>query len=178
MVIGQQVRARRMQLQLSITDVSRRSGLSVPFLSQLERGNTGASLESLQEIAKALEVSLSYFIHQPSRPNPVRQPQQFQNFFLGASDIAYARMGSGDSECHLEPLMVVLPPKCKEDTLRHMGEVFLMVLQGKLNLCIEGKEHRLECGHTAHFKPGIRFSWRNDTDHEVRLAWVGTPKLF
>ena len=178
MVIGQQVRARRMQLQLSITDVAKKAGLSVPFLSQLERGNTGASLESLQEIARALEVSLSYFYENHTGHNPVRTPQQFQHFSLGGSDTAYARMGVADSECHLEPLMVTLSPRSTAETLRHMGEAFVLVLCGKLSLCIEGKEHYLETGHTAHFKPGIRFSWRNDTDQEVQLAWVGTPKLF
>lgn len=177
MVIGQQVRARRMQLHMSITDVAKKAGLSVPFLSQLERGNTGASLESLQHIAKALEVSLSFFC-ETTYHNPVRSPKQFRQFVLDASEVNYARIGSEDTECHLEPLMVLLPPRCASATLRHVGEVFLLVLQGSLSLCIEGKEHRLETGHTAHFKPGARFSWRNDSDQEARLAWVGTPKLF
>jgi transcriptional regulator with XRE-family HTH domain len=176
-MIGQQVRARRMQLHMSLTDVAKRSRLSVPFLSQLERGNTGASLESLTQIAQALEISLSYFC-EASPHNPVRAPQQFQRFSLAGSEVVYARMGSSDDECRLEPLLVMLPPYSAAEPPTHTGEAFLLVLQGRLGLWLNSEERTLEAGHTAHFRPGAHYTWRNPTPEEVRLAWVGTPRLF
>ncbi len=178
MNIGDRIRSRRMQLQFSITELSKRSGLSSPFLSQLEHGHTQASLDSLLKIAKALEVSLSYFTPDSNGHNPVRSPQQFHYFSLETSDTKYARMGLGDSECRLEPLLVTLPPRCADNILPHLGEAFLLVLQGVLRVCISGEEHLLLTGHTAHLKPGVPYSWCNDTPEEVRLFWVVTPKLF
>lgn len=177
-VLGSQIRARRMQLQLTLTELAGRSGLSVPFLSQIEHGHSGVSLESLQQLARGLEVSLNFFTHNPDGPCPVRSPQQFQHFSLSGSQTRYAHIGSSDSECSLEPLQVVLPAGCAEEVLQHQGEVFLTVLQGKLSLCLQGQEHLLLAGHTAHFKPGTRYTWHNPTDQEVCLMWVGTPKVF
>ena len=175
---GPQIRARRMQMQLSLTELARRSGLSIPFLSQLERGHTGISLESLQQLARGLEVSLNFFVPQSSNPCPVRSPREFQQFWLGNSDVTYAHIGSRDAECRLEALLIVLPPKSGEEVLKHQGEAFLMVLQGSLSLCLGGHKHLLEMGYTAHLKAGTPYTWSNPTEHEVRLSWVGTPKIF
>jgi transcriptional regulator with XRE-family HTH domain len=176
--VGRQMRARRMQLQLTLTELAKRSGLSVPFLSQLEHGHSGVSLDSLQQLARGLEVGLDFFVHSPDGPCPVRSPRQFQHFLLSDHQTRFANAGSRDSECVLEALQVVLPAGCNEEGLEHQGEAFLVVLQGKLSLCIQGEEHLLHSGYTAHFKPGASYSWRNPSDSEVRLMWVGTPRVF
>jgi quercetin dioxygenase-like cupin family protein len=108
----------------------------------------------------------------------VRTPQEFLNFLLGNTGTRYARMGSGDRDHQLEPLLITVPPNSQTEKLNHLGEAFFMVLQGKLWVCLEGKEYRLEEGHTAHSKPGLAYSWRNEGPQEVRLIWVGTPRLF
>ncbi len=178
MNIGERVRSRRMQLQLSIAEISKRSGLSSPFLSQLEHGHTQASLDSLLKIAKALEVSLGYFDSNSNGHNVVRTPQHFLHFLLGSSGTSYARMGSGDSDNQLEPLLVTVPPNSTQETLNHMGEAFFTVLQGRLWVGVEGQEHELEAGCGVHVKLGMPYSWRNPNPKEVKLIWVGTPKLF
>ena len=176
--IGPQIRSRRLQLQLTLTELASRSNLSVAFLSELERGLIGASLSSLQSLAEALEVSLSYFVPSPGPQHLVRGPKQFQHFVLQDSKVGYSRIGSSDSECQLEPLMLVLPPQCSEHSPHHQGEAFVLVLRGKLKLCLQGQEQLLKSGETVHFKPGDHFTWHNPTDKETRLVWVGTPRMF
>ncbi len=178
MDIGERIRSRRLQLRLSIAQVARHSGLSSPFLSQLEHSHTQASLESLLKIAKALEVSLSYFDSNSNGHRVVRTPQHFHHFLLGSSGTSYARMGSGDSQSLLEPLLVTVPPNSGLETLNHFGEIFFTVLQGRLWVCMEGQEYLLEEGHGVHIKPGINHSWRNPGSKETKLIWVGTPRLF
>ncbi|HEY7415500.1 MAG TPA: helix-turn-helix transcriptional regulator, partial [Ktedonobacteraceae bacterium] len=60
-VIGAAIRARRRELGLSLRDVSQRSGLSIGFLSLVERGLSSFALTSLSNIAKALDMRLSSF---------------------------------------------------------------------------------------------------------------------
>lgn len=178
MNLGDRVRSRRMQLQLSIVQLSKRSGLSSPFLSQLERGQTRASFESLLKIAEALEVSLSYFEHKPTKLGAVRAPEEFHRFSLAHSEVTYARMGLGDRESQLEPLLITLPPDAKAQSLNHSGEAFFTVVEGRLRMCLEGKEYGLEEGHAVHLKPGTHYTWHNDYPHPTKLIWVGTPQLF
>lgn len=178
--VGQRVRARRMQLQLRIKDLAERSGLSCPFLSQLEHGHTQASVESLIRISKALEVSLSYLVDSftPGSMFSILAPKQFHYFSLLGSAASFARIGIGDNQRQLEPLLIALPPYTHIEKLDHVGEAFLFVLQGGLEVCISDQTYRLEAGHAAHLLPGIRYSYTNPNTVESRLVWVGTPRLF
>lgn len=56
--IGQRLRKRRQELSLTQRQVSRRSGLSVSLISQIERAKSSASVSSLYRIALALHIPL------------------------------------------------------------------------------------------------------------------------
>src|SRR5512140_2631026 len=60
--IARRLKAQRARLGLTLREVAGRSGLSVPFISQAERGHTIPSLVSLQNLARALNVTVEYFI--------------------------------------------------------------------------------------------------------------------
>ena len=57
--LGQAIRMYRRRAGLTLTQLSERSGLSVPFLSQLENNRANPSLHSLQQIASALDLASS-----------------------------------------------------------------------------------------------------------------------
>ena len=59
MDIGGKVKELRRTQNLTLRDLSDKTGLSIGFLSQFERGLTTIAVDSLQEIAKALDVPLS-----------------------------------------------------------------------------------------------------------------------
>jgi transcriptional regulator with XRE-family HTH domain len=55
--LGEFIREQRRVGQLSLRKLSERSGISNPYLSQIERGLRHPSAEILQQIARALEIS-------------------------------------------------------------------------------------------------------------------------
>lgn len=55
-VIGESIRNLRKEKELTLKQMSRRTGLSVSLLSQIERAESSASLSSLYKIAAALDV--------------------------------------------------------------------------------------------------------------------------
>jgi transcriptional regulator with XRE-family HTH domain len=59
--IGTTIRAFRLQKGLSQGDIEKRTGLLRCYLSRVENGHTVPSLETLQRIAGALDLSLSHF---------------------------------------------------------------------------------------------------------------------
>lgn len=56
--IGDFIRAQREAAQKSIRDLAKVAGVSNPYLSQIERGLRRPSAEILQQLAKALKVSV------------------------------------------------------------------------------------------------------------------------
>lgn len=57
--VGEQLRAIRNLRRITLRSLSARTGLSLSFLSQVERGRSNASLASLQRIARGLGVSIA-----------------------------------------------------------------------------------------------------------------------
>lgn len=58
MKLHERLRELRKTRNLRLRDVSPRAGISIPYLSDLERGRTNPSLDTLQTLAKAYEISL------------------------------------------------------------------------------------------------------------------------
>ena len=56
--IGQHIRNLRKSKVLKLKDLSEKSGLSIPYLSDIERDTVNPSLKSLQVIAKSLDITL------------------------------------------------------------------------------------------------------------------------
>ena len=61
MNIGATIRAYRQQKGMSQGDIEKRTGLLRCYLSRVENGHTVPSLETLQKIARALDLQLSEF---------------------------------------------------------------------------------------------------------------------
>ncbi|PKO07248.1 MAG: hypothetical protein CVU41_02905 [Chloroflexi bacterium HGW-Chloroflexi-3] len=61
-LVGQKLKQRRDELNLSLRALAAQTGLSAVFLSQIERGKSNPSLNSLQRIAKTLGVPLHFFL--------------------------------------------------------------------------------------------------------------------
>ena len=59
--IGTTIRSYRLQKGMSQGDIEKRTGLLRCYLSRVENGHTVPSLETLQKIARALDLQLSEF---------------------------------------------------------------------------------------------------------------------
>jgi transcriptional regulator with XRE-family HTH domain len=59
---GSRLRTLREGMDLSLRDLSERSGVSAPMLSQVERGETSPTLAVAERIASGLELSLSQLL--------------------------------------------------------------------------------------------------------------------
>lgn len=65
-LVGQKLKQRRDELNLSLRALAAQTDLSAAFLSQIERGKSNPSLNSLQRIAKTLGVPLHFFLTNPN----------------------------------------------------------------------------------------------------------------
>src|SRR6266481_5514470 len=71
MEIGHRLRALREKKNLSQGDIQKRSGLLRPYLSRVENGHTIPAIDTLEKIAKALEVPLYELFYDGKQPPKV-----------------------------------------------------------------------------------------------------------
>lgn len=185
--IGQAIRYRRQKLKFTLQQLADGSGLSVPFLSQVERGIGSPSLSSLEAIAKALNVTLDYFISVPAPDSIIhrageKRPVRFH------PNIYYDRLSGQFPNRQMEALLSIAPvgaelPERTPDgklthTLTREGEAFTYVLKGTLEISFPTKTYVLQSGDSAHFDLRTPYSMRNIGDDVLEMLWVAIPTLF
>ncbi len=175
--IGGAIRQRRQRLGMTLKDLAAASGLSVPFLSQVERDQAMPSLVSLAQIASALDVETGYFIGVPSPGQIVRRADAPEHLHVGTSPVDYVRLSGSHAERRMEALHMTVPPGHASPISHREGEGFWYVLEGTLDVWV-GREHfTLNAGDSAHFEQRHPYRMRNDGTTPVRMLWVGTPAL-
>ncbi len=190
--IGAAIRSRRQELNLSLRELSKQSGLSIGFLSLVERGRSSPALTSLSNVAKALGVELSsFFPAEEEEQNEAEETKQRVSplpYVNRANDAAklsiilsqriYKMLSPRIPGLVLEPIFVTVQPgDTMDEPYGHEGEEFAYVLSGELVFIVDGIEYRLGPGDSIHFRSTVSHAMRNDTDEPVQAIWVLTPRL-
>lgn len=176
--VGALIRARRRQLQLTLQMLGEASGVSVGYLSQVERDHATPSLGTLAQIASALDVGIEYFIATPSTENALTRAGKRSRFSIDGSSMVYERIGAEFPGNTLSSFILTVPPGYRSETVSHEGEEILFVLEGEIALNLKNKESVLAAGDSIHFRGNNPHSWWNDSDKPARLLWTGTLTMF
>jgi transcriptional regulator with XRE-family HTH domain len=72
MVIGNRLKELRESKELSQSDIEERTGLLRPYISRVENGHTVPAVETLEKLARALEVPMYQLFHDGEAPASVR----------------------------------------------------------------------------------------------------------
>ena len=176
--IGRLLKARRLELKLTLQEVAERSELSAAFLSQAERGKATPSIISLINIARALETDIHYFITPPAPTSLVRRADQPQYIDID-SPIRYRRLDSEIRNQQMNALIMEIPPGTVLPVVhREVGEDFFYVLEGEVEQRIGDKMFTLKQGDSAHHNTQVDHDSTNKSKRVARILWVGTPILF
>ncbi len=176
-MIGKKVNALRKSKGLTLQRVSALSGLSVAFLSQVERELTSPSVSSLANIARALEVAPSYFFPPPASNGLLVRSYARQPFQMDDADVTYARLGGDFEKRNLEPLFVTYPPNYSSEESSHVGEEFYYVLDGQLIITLSGTRYTLNDHDSIHFSSEEKHQIQNCREVPVHLIAITTPTL-
>ena len=96
--VGALIRARRRQQHMTLMALGDAANVSVGYLSQVERDHATPSLGTLAQIARALGVSIDYFVSSPATHNALTRAGERNRFSLDGSSIIYERLGATSSQ--------------------------------------------------------------------------------
>lgn len=174
---GQRFRRLRMRRGLSLAQVARATGVSVGFLSALERGQMRSSVATLRRIARFYRTNiLSLFETAGENPRLVRPAQR--KILETTPDVRMELLAWGRTA--MEPhLFRIKPGGGSGESYAHDGEEFLHVLRGEFEIWLDGEDHyHLKRGDSLYFESSTPHRWRNPGRIETWLLWVNTPPTF
>jgi DNA-binding transcriptional MerR regulator/mannose-6-phosphate isomerase-like protein (cupin superfamily) len=174
---GQRFRRLRVRRGLSLAHVARATGVSVGFLSSLERGQMRSSVATLRRIAKFYRTNiLSLFQTDGENPRLVRPAQR--KILETNAGVRMELLAWGNTA--MEPHLFRIKPRGGSvESYAHEGEEFLHVLRGALEIWLGDHEHyQLKTGDSLYFESSTPHRWRNPGSVETWLLWVNTPPTF
>ena len=176
-VPGQRFRRLRTRRGLSLAQVARATGVSVGFLSALERGQMRSSIATLRRIARFYRTNiLSFFEAAEENPRLVRPAQRKILETTPGVRMELLAWGHTAMEPHL---FRVRPGGGSGESYAHEGEEFLHVLRGNFEIWLNSGEHyRLKPGDSLYFESSTPHRWKNPGRSEAWLLWINTPPTF
>ena len=176
--IGRSIRTLRQKKEWTLEELSSRCGLSMSFLSQVERGLSSLSISSLGTICDALGVPLTHFFTPPvNGPLVTKANEPRMRIKIEDSQVAYDLLSGPIPNRELEVLISEYPPHYDPPLIRHMGEEFGYVLEGEVVLQVEDQVETLEQGDSFHILSTQPHTVRNPTDNSAKILWALTMKL-
>jgi DNA-binding transcriptional MerR regulator/quercetin dioxygenase-like cupin family protein len=175
--VGSHLRQLRAKRRLSLAQVAQAVGISVGFLSALERSQMSGSVGTLRKLARFYKTSILDFFDATGASS--RQVQPGQRKVLEAGPGVRMELLAWGNTAVMEPhLFRVAPEAGSGDSYTHEGEEFLYVLRGELAITLEKKEYRLKKGDSFYFESATPHHWKNPGRAETWVLWVNTPPTF
>ncbi len=157
--VGERVKRAREKRGLSLLDISRRTGIDVTLLFEIEEGQSAPPLGTIIKLAKALEMKMGYFISGDElRPFTIlrRGDRKVVSRYDSKRDkhygYEYESLAPYKKDRHMEPFLVTLQPATtEEERSAHDGQEFIFVLTGSMEVRLGEEIHVLEPGDAIYY---------------------------
>ena len=182
--IGARIKELRTANKYTLKRLSEESGLSIGFLSQVERGMSSIAIDSLEEIASIFNTSLSRFFDFSGQSTAYPVIHSFEVAATPISQQIIQYVLSNNVEAyHILPRIFLLLPFSdldveKVEMYSHEGEEFIYVLEGIVTVYLDDVKYTLYPGDSLITSSLQRHNWRNLTNKNARILTINTPNPF
>ncbi|WP_344219263.1 XRE family transcriptional regulator [Kribbella sancticallisti] len=153
-VLGANLRARRDDQGISLSELARRSGIAKGTLSQLESGAGNPTIETVFSLSNALGVPVSSLLSEaPSSDVVLVRSAELAVLSGDAVDLRMLRRLENPGAL-LEIYDQQIRPGKVQHSDGHPGTEHHVVLSGRLRITAQGREHELGAGDYLAFRAG------------------------
>lgn len=177
--IGGQIRELRKLKRLTLNEVASRAGISVSYLSQIERNRSRLPIGVLKRLSDVFGVHMNWFFQANATSTPeerdiiVRKGNRRQLTFTGLGIVE--ELLSPNLSGPLELLLSTIAPGADSGDYSHDGAEAGIVISGTLDLVVGGRSFRLEEGDSFAFDSTSVHRCSNPGELATKVVWVITP---
>lgn len=182
--IGVRLKHARRIKGLRLRQLAERVGCSESFLSKIENNKVNPSLQMLHRIVTELDFTIGEILSQDIDENTVVMR-------AGERPIIRIVPNRKTEGIHLEWLIppgdarllsgsvhVVHPGGGSLGVIEHEGEEVGFILEGEIELEVDGKTYTLKQGDSFFFRSELPHGYRNPGETIARILWINTPPTF
>ncbi len=170
MRIGNRIKNLRISHRLALKELAKKTGLSISFVSQVEREKTSPSLDSLSRICSALGVSLAYLFSERQTKEIIfiKKKKKKMPFCFSVFNEALG--------IKMKPLILNLKEKDIVFEGKKGGEEFGYVIKGNVELEGKGEKVILNEGDSVYLINPSKHKLHNLSTKNSVVVWVITER--
>lgn len=172
--VGEKIASIRKQKDLSIRDLAKIANVTPSLLSQLERGLSNPSLNTIKSISKALDVPLfTFFVEDISNEDLIVKKDNRKKVIFPNNNNVVFEMLSPESATSVEFAIVKLIPNssASDELMSHKSQELAFVLSGKVRLHLNDDIFVLEKGDSVTIPLGTNHKWENPFDELAEVLF-------
>ncbi|WP_410207329.1 helix-turn-helix domain-containing protein [Fusobacterium sp.] len=177
MKIGEKIKAIRKGKDYTLKQLADITGLSIGFLSNIERDLNSPSISNLQQICSALGVNLMEVFDEEAGTNPITRAAEREEIFNN-SDAAVKVESLLNGKASLNGICITLD---KSDTFSDMSwghgfDEIGIVIKGGLEIELDKVVYHLDEGDSIFIREGIPHRYKNPYDSTSVVYWFSAKK--
>jgi XRE family transcriptional regulator, regulator of sulfur utilization len=174
--VGKRIKSIRKRKGLTLQELSGKSGMSATAISAIERNVSSPTVNTLVNIGKALGESISSLLGESEVRYIVTRAADREQIAGDVRNADFRSLGSGIPGQPYRPMLCTLKPGSSsgDDFVNHPGDDFIHVLQGVLEVEMNGNVLRLAEGDSLYCRGNTPYRWKNGADGETRFLFVAS----
>ena len=180
MLIGDKLLEIRKSKKITLTELSKKSGVQLATLSRIENMKMTGTIESHMAIAKALGIDvieLYQSIVKEQKNVEISQEDTQSEIFTHSEKSSFGILTKNVLSKQMMPTLIKIEKggsSAQEQGKAH-SEKFVFILEGAVDVIIDNKTYSLKKNNTLYFDASLPHQFKNNTKETVKLLCVATP---
>ena len=169
--IGKRLLKLRSEKKLTLKNLANETGLATKYISQIEKGEVIPPVAVLLQLSRALEIDSSILLREEKERVGKQSSDDYQK---RTKAYTYETLTPEARHKHLKAFKIFIDPKSahKGVSYQHLGEEFIYVLKGKIEVMVGENKNILGPGDCLHFNSSIVHKLRNVSSEKADLLVV------
>jgi transcriptional regulator with XRE-family HTH domain len=168
---GKRLQKLRKARKLTLKNVANETGLSTQYISEIEKGEVIPPVAVILQLSRALEIDSGVLLRDEKARAGKQSAEDYQK---RTKDYTYQTLTPEARHKHLKAFKVFVDPKSEHKgvSYQHLGEEFVYVLKGKIEVLVGENKNLLGPNQCLHFNSSIVHKLRNISEEKAELLVV------
>ena len=180
MKIGKRLRELRKKSNVTLEDLSEKSGVALATLSRMENNKMPGTIKSHTAICKALNISIADLyreLEDESKTIENVQHDKRTEHFVHSKKSKYELLVSKTLDKKIMPLMMKIESggETQEETNKPGVEKFIYIISGSVNAKIGSEDFTLKHGDSLYFDASLPHQFKNISKTETEAICIVSP---
>ena len=164
--VGKRIRAYRERLDMSVYDLSQKTGVDEKVINAIEKDQVLPALGVLTKLSRALGQRLGTFMDDQFKPDPIitraADLEAKKVAQEGVNTLGYSShsLALGKPDRHMDPFRIEFAPDGVDEVSSHEGEELIICIAGEIELAYGTDKIVLKPGDTAYYNSVVKHGLR------------------